>query len=210
MKKVFLLTIVTALFVACGSPSASTEAGEANEAASALDSSTQFEVSVAESTVNWKGTKPTGSAHVGTVAIKEGKLATTDGAVSAGGFVMDLTTLAVTDEGMDEETKAKLLGHLTTKDFFLVEEFPTATFEITNATADSLIGNLTIKNITKSITIPYAAEVTEGTLRASASFSIDRTIWGVTFNSGNFFENLGEYLIDDAIQFDVALVANAK
>ncbi len=210
MKKVFLLTAIAALFVACGSPSASTEAGEANEAANASDSSTQYEVSVAESSVNWKGTKPTGSAHVGTVAIKEGKLAVTDGTITAGGFVMDLTQLAVTDEGMDEETRAKLLGHLTTKDFFLVEEFPTATFEITNATADSLTANLTIKNITKSITIPYVTEITEGRLSANSSFSIDRTQWGVTFNSGNFFENLGEYLIDDAIQFNVAIVANGK
>lgn len=210
MKKVFLLTAIAALFVACGSPSASTEAGEAQEAATSAESTTEYAVNTAESTITWKGTKPTGDSHSGTVAVKEGKIAVNDNIVTAGNFVMDLSQLAVTDEGMDDETKAKLLGHLTTADFFEVDKYPSASFEITASTADSLTGNLTIKDVTKSITVPYFAQSDEGIATANASFSIDRTQWGVTFNSGNFFQNLGEYLIDDAVQFNVKLVANAK
>ena len=41
---------------------------------------------------------------------------------------------------------------------------------------------------------------------ASSSFSIDRTLWGVTYKSGSFFKNLADRLIDDAIQFDIELV----
>ena len=121
-----------------------------------------------------------------------------------------MTQMSVTDEGMDEETKAKLLGHLTNSDFFEVEKFPTASFSVTGSTTDSLSGNLTIKDITKSITVPYTMTTEGNNITASASFSIDRTLWGVKFNSGNFFENLGEYLIDDAVQFDINLVANTK
>lgn len=196
--------------MACSSPTASTEAGEANEAATAEAFSTEYAVNAVESTVTWTGSKPTGDMHMGTVAIKQGKLAMSEGTISAGSFVLDMTQMSVTDEGMDEETKAKLLGHLTTTDFFEVEKFPTASFSVTSSTADSLMGNLTIKDITKSITVPYSVEVGEANITANASFSIDRTQWGVKFNSGNFFENLGEYLIDDAVQFDVKLVADAK
>ncbi|MGB0850846.1 MAG: YceI family protein, partial [Bacteroidia bacterium] len=59
----------------------------------------------------------------------------------------------------------------------------------------------------KSISIPYTLTEEEGAVSANAEFSIDRTIWGVTYNSGNFFKDLGDYLIDDAIQFRVKLVA---
>jgi hypothetical protein len=53
--------------------------------------------------------------------------------------------------------------------------------------------------------VPYFFQVDNGDAVATASFSIDRTLWGITFNSGNFFKNLGEYMIDDAIQFDIKL-----
>ena len=210
MKKVLLLTGIAALFMACGSGASTADAGDAKEAATATESNTEYAINQTESMLSWKGTKPSGDSHSGTVAIKEGKLAMADGALTAGNFVIDLTKMNVTDEGIDEESKAKLLGHLTTGDFFEVEKYPTASFEIISANADSLTGNLTIKEVTKSITVPYFAQTDAGKLTATASFAIDRTLWGVTYNSGNFFKNLGDYLINDAIQFDVKLVAEAK
>ena len=56
--------------------------------------------------------------------------------------------------------KAKLEGHLKSGDFFEVEEFPTASYEITKVTENTagdyntlLEGNLTIKGITKPVTV---------------------------------------------------------
>ncbi len=210
MKNIFLLSIIASLFTACSSPSASTEAGDANESVIFEASSSMYAVNASESTVAWTGSKPTGDRHMGTVAIKQGKIALSDGTISGGSFILDMTQMSITDEGMDEETKAKLLGHLTTTDFFEVDKFPTASFSVTGSTVDSLTGNLTIKDITKSITVPYTLEVGAANIIANASFSIDRTQWDVKFNSGNFFENLGEYLINDAVQFDINLVANEK
>jgi polyisoprenoid-binding protein YceI len=205
MKNVFLLTIIAALFVACGSPSASTEAGDANEAAEASSTNETYTIAADQSTVIWKGTKPTGDSHTGSVAITEGSISAENGALTAGNFSIDLTSISVADEGMDAETKAKLVGHLSTGDFFETEKYPSANFTITAATADSLTGNLTIKETTKSITVPYFFQEDNADAVATASFSIDRTLWGITFNSGNFFKNLGEYMIDDAIQFDIKL-----
>ena len=202
MKKVFLLAGIAALFVACSSPEASTSTSEAEEVATAESSSESYSVNVEESSVVWNGTKPSGDGHSGTVAISEGNLSVEGGIITAGNFSMDLTSLAVTDE-MDDESKGKLIGHLTTGDFFEVETYPTASFEISSASADSLTGNLTIKDVTKSITIPYTMDADANT--ASAAFGIDRTIWGVTYNSGNFFENLGDYMIDDVVLFNISL-----
>ncbi|PCJ66447.1 MAG: polyisoprenoid-binding protein [Bacteroidetes bacterium] len=207
MKKVFLLTTIAALFMACGSPSASTEANEAQEVAEATETNVTYTVNATESTVIWKGTKPAGDAHTGTVAIAKGVISTEEGMVTAGNFVMNLADLKITDEGMDEETQGKLVGHLSTGDFFEVEKYPNASFEITSTTADSLTGNLTIKEVSKSITVPYFFQSEGETATATTSFSIDRTLWGITFNSGNFFQDLGDYMIDDAIQFDVTLKA---
>ena len=204
MKKVLLLTGIAALFMACGS-GAST--ADAKEAATATESNTEYAINQTESMLSWKGTKPSGDSHSGTVAIKEGKLAMADGALTAGNFVIDLTKMNVTDEGIDEETKAKLLGHLTTGDFFEVEKYPTASFTVTAGTADSLTGNLTIKDVTKSVTIPYTMTTDENGVTASSTFTFDRTIWGITYNSGNFFQNLGDYVIDDIVTLSVSLKA---
>ena len=205
MKKIIVSTLFVALLAACGSPSASTEASEAKEAAEVTATNETYTIAPAESMVAWKGTKPTGDSHTGTVNITEGSLSTEGGVLTAGEFVLDLTSLAGTDVGMDDETKAKLIGHLSAGDFFETDKYPTASFVMSGATADSLTGNLTIKDVTKSITIPYFFQADNGRATATASFSIDRTLWGIKFNSGNFFKNLGDYVIDDVIQFDVKL-----
>ena len=216
MKKIVLLSAIAAMFMACGTGS-TTEAGDAQDAANASESNTTYTVSAAESAVKWNGTKPTGS-HVGTAAVKEGTLSTENGIVTAGNFVIDLTKLTVNDEGMDAESKAKLAGHLTTGeipssekpvgfDFFEVEKYPTASFTVTAGTADSLTGNLTIKDVTKSVTIPYTMTTDENGVTASSTFTFDRTIWGITYNSGNFFQNLGDYVIDDIVTLSVSLKA---
>jgi polyisoprenoid-binding protein YceI len=197
MKKIFLVTVFAAFLMACDNQTATTETGEAQEVETTTGATSDFAAS-------------NGDSHTGTVALKSGKLAMDNGAIAGGNFVIDLTQMTVTDEGMDDESKAKLIGHLTTGDFFEVEKYPTAAFEVTGATADSLTGNLTIKDVTKSITVPYFAQVDGGKAMVNASFTIDRTLWGVTYNSGNFFQNLGDYLIDDAVKFDVKLVATAK
>ncbi len=201
MKKGWIIVAILSV-AACSSPSASTQVEEAKDVVIALET---LAVNTAESTVAWKGTKPNGDGHTGTVAIKEGKLGIENSKLVGGGFVLDMTQLDVTDEGIDAEDKAKLIGHLGNGDFFEVEKYPTASFEVTSATADSMTGNLTIKEVSKSITVPYVIEATAHGVIATSSFSIDRTVWGVTFNSGNFFKDLGNYMIDDVISFVVVL-----
>lgn len=205
MKKLFLFAIIATALVACNN-SASTEAGDAQEVAEATGAET-YTVNAAESTVNWKGSKITGDSHAGTIAIKSGSINTDNEMITAGNFELDMTAITNTD-GMDEEMTGKLMGHLASPDFFDVANHPTAKFEISTATADSLTGNLTIKGITKSITVPYTWTEAEGIATATSKFSINRALWEVKYGSSSFFEGLGDKVINDAIEFDVTLKAS--
>jgi len=48
----------------------------------------------------------------------------------------------------------------------------------------SLTGNLTLRGTTKSITVPANVSITDGEVKASAKFYIDRTQWGITYAAG--------------------------
>lgn len=140
-------------------------------------------VNIDESKVLWEGTMLGVKSHTGWVKLKEGNIVVTDGEISGGSFVVDMTSITPTDSGYDEEnTKEKLVGHLSTGDFFLVEEYPTSTFEITGADMDNnkLLGNLTIRGITHEESIDNVKFNREaGT--ASGELTFDRTDYDVNF-----------------------------
>ena len=45
-----------------------------------------------------------------------------------------------------------------------------------------------------------------GSLKAASQFEINRTRWGVNYNSGSIFKRLGDKAIKDGIMYDVELV----
>lgn len=82
-------------------------------------------------------------------------------------------------------------GHLKGADFFDAEKFPQITFESTNYNAKEgkLNGNLTIKGVTKPVTLEAefngAHNDPWGNLKAGFSLSgkINRKDWGLTWNA---------------------------
>ena len=82
------------------------------------------EVKTDQSKVVWKGYKVTGS-HEGNITLKSGSLMFSDNKLSGGEFVMDMTSMTVTD--LEGESKGKLEGHLKSDDFFGIEKYSTAT-----------------------------------------------------------------------------------
>ena len=147
-------------------------------------------------------------SHNGDIKIKSGKLVLDHGKL-AGEFVIDMTTINTLD--MSEKYNDKLNSHLSNEDFFNVEKYPTAELKITslqmiNRTKYEIIADLTIKGITHSITFEADVNI-KGNSYLTANFKIDRTKWGVVYNSGNFFEDLGDYLIKDEIEFDIYLLS---
>lgn len=157
------------------------------------------EVKVDKSTVTWKGYKVTGS-HKGKIALKEGTLTFKEGKLTGGEFVIDMATIENTD--MEGEYKTKLEGHLKSEDFFGVEKYPTAllTFKNVKSTGKNsyeVVGDLTIKDITKPVTF----ELSVYGNKATANVKIDRTKFDVRYGSTSFFDDLQDKAIYD--EFDL-------
>jgi len=162
------------------------------------------EVKTEESTVTWKAYKVTGS-HTGTVNLKEGSLMFDEGKLTGGDFTVDMTTLVNSD--LEGEYKGKLEGHLKSDDFFGVATHPTASLIFTKVESSGknsyeVIGDLTIKGITKAVTF----DVSIYGSKAAATLKIDRAQYDVRYGSGSFFDNLGDKTIYDEFDLVVDLV----
>lgn len=169
--------------------------------------------------INWEGSKPTGN-HTGTIKVSDGKIYINNGKITSGNFTIDLNTITVTD--ITGEDKAGLESHLKGTEaedadhFFNVAKYPTGKFEITSVldttTADGantvVKGNLTLKGITKEISIPANVSVTADSVSViSKSFNINRTLWGINYRSKNIFTDLGDKFINDDIVLQINLAA---
>jgi polyisoprenoid-binding protein YceI len=79
----------------------------------------------------------------------------------------------------------RLTNHLKSPDFFDVRRFPTARFESTKIDAGStgqITGKLTMHGVTKEISFPATIQVTDAGLTVEASFSIDRSQFGMNYD----------------------------
>lgn len=222
MKKtifnLFLIAGITASTVACKNDTKNkVEPEEAKAAATPAEEAVTYQIDTTESTIEWRGTKPTGE-HRGTINIQEGSLTATNEEITSGKVTIDMNSIEVTDEGMDEEDRTSLENHLKgtvegkETDFFNVEKYPTATFEITGTTEENgqkmLQGNLTIKDETKNIQFPINSDVDEEELTLeSETFTIDRTNWNVNYGSKSVFDNLGDNFISDEMELSIKIKA---
>ena len=190
------------------------ETTNAEEAAVAKETAVTYKTKIDQSSIAWKGFKPTGS-HNGTIAIKAGKLNVNNGVIESGKFVIDMTTIVVTDIPVEEEGNGKLAGHLKSADFFNVEAFPIAQFEITGSETiedkTMLSGNLTLKEATNNISFPVTTDVKDGVVTlTSETFTIDRSKWNVEYGSKSFFDNLGDKFINDDVELKITLVGASE
>lgn len=162
------------------------------------------------STVIWTGSKPTGS-HTGNMNIKSGYLLFDHGQVVGGNFVIDMASITCSD--IESEKKNQyLVDHLKDADFFNVAEYPEASLTIISVQKlkekqFQMLGDLTIKGITKPVSFTTDLSVNGNSYNAIAKIVIDRTKWGVEYKSGNIFKDLGDKIIYDDIEFDIFLVS---
>ncbi len=177
-----------------------------------------------------------GYVDSGTIPISTGEIVVVgDGteASASGAFTFSVKDLKVGLIAKKPGQEGGLERHLKSDAFFNVETHPTASFTVKNVskiprvTADvsgsdisddfmyTITGDLRIKDITQEISFPAeiyskiganaeGSAVTE--LHLKADTQIDRTKWGMTFASGNFFQNLGDNLVDDMVDISVHLV----
>lgn len=190
-------------------------AGSTAVIASGDEGSTEMNVNTSKSKVEWVGKKVTGE-HQGTFNLKSGTLSVEDGMIKSANIIIDMTSVTVTDEGMDDETKGKLQGHLSSPDFFNVAEHTTANFQLTtfapkkgeNGANYEISGKLTIKGITQDISFPAKVDMAGGSVTATGNLVIDRSKWDIRYGSGSFFDNLGDKVIYDDVEIKFNLVAS--
>lgn len=170
-----------------------------------------FTVDASKSTVNWKAEKLTGS-HEGTIGIKSGSFKTSNDKITSGSFVINMTTIVNTDL-TDAEYNKKLIGHLSSPDFFDVAKFPEAVFTITKPVdltkaVTEVHGNLTIKGISKPLIFKTVIKKDGNSYVFNAnSIVVDRTAYNIKYGSGTFFSDLGDKVIYDEFTIKLQLVA---
>jgi len=180
------------------------------------ETATPYSINTKTSKVYWTATK-VGGSHTGTIAIASGTINAKNHKIYSANITMDMKTIKNTDLE-DAGYKAKLEGHLRSKDFFSVEQFPEASFEVTKfevvkgakagASNHTITGNLTIKGITHAVSFPAVVEVNGTEITTMGTLTFDRTKWDVKYGSGSFFEDLGDNLIHDDIKLKFELNAS--
>lgn len=206
----YLILILPAVFSSCRE----TKENETHEAANSTIASKvtgeRYAIDKKESVITYKGSMllVPKSSHSGYVYLSKGELMMDNGQLAGGTVEVDMNTIADIDHGSEND----LVRHLKSPDFFEVEKFPFSAFTITLVTPATgeminVTGNLTIKGITHAVTFPAKLEEKSGIVYANGQLTIDRTRWGVRYNSGKFFFNLGDEAISDDIEFDMKIVA---
>lgn len=145
-----------------------------------------------------------GKQHTGMFPLSDASMVmvTEDGTIQGGELIFDMITLTSDSE--------KLTQHLMGEDFFNVKKFPTAHYTISEITSDSsnsenniaINGELTLVGNTHPHNIVATYEPTTGILKFSTL--IDRTMWGISFNSSKIGE-FGDALIQDKVQIDAVI-----
>ena len=174
----------------------------------------KYKIDPAQSTIVWTGKKVTGQ-HTGNISIASGTVMVNHGKMESVNLTIDMKSITNTD--LDEDSGAKLLGHLKSDDFFSVESHPEASFSATSFTIIpgakegqenfNINGDLTIKGITHPLSFPARIDVGNGQLTAIGKATFDRSKYEVKYGSGSFFKGLGDNLIYDDVEITFALVA---
>jgi hypothetical protein len=163
--------------------------------------------------VDWRASHLGGvQPRFGSIGIESAVMLVNDGVLSNATIVMNMSALVVESFPEGAEQIGQLTGHLLSADFFNVVEFPTSVFELTNienneGDFNSLVtGNLTILDVTNSITFKATVIVSEAIAYVkSEDFAINRTDWGLSYNTEGTAGVPVDYLIANDIGFTIEL-----
>lgn len=163
---------------------------------------TTYQAVPAASQLTWTGYAEAGSwAPSGTLQLRRGTFAHDGKSLTQARFEFDMNTIAHTD--------ATLQQHLRGADFFDAAHFPVAVFVLREVVNGQAIGDLTLKNITKPVRFPLTITPHPQGLRVQGAATIDRTQFGVNYNSSSFFQNLGSYAIRNDFKLAFDIIAQA-
>ncbi len=212
----FLPLLLLAMLLSACDTSVKTDEAEVGEAITTrvqAPVSEVYKLDTAKTKITWIGARITGR-HNGIFDPTQGELLMDNGQLTGGSLELNMPGTRAADKTIGAEDNTKLTKHLLSEDFFDVERYPKATFELTSiAPYDStryksqtpipatdnelrvkgathlLTGNLTIKDVTKSIRFPAKIVLQDSLLRVIANFNIDRTHWNLVYRSDKSLGN---------------------
>ena len=203
---IFGMIAATGLFLASCSQSGQKETTEAtmDNAATTI---TNVTVNPADSRIIWKGEMLGVYSHEGTLNLTQTNIMMKDGKITGGSFTADMTSMTPTDENYNPEegsTPEKLVGHLSSADFFDVENFPTATFEIKQVEGTTAMGMLTIRGITNEEKVENISMAKDGDqIKISGDLVFDRKKYDVSWDSP-----MKDRILSNDIELKIVLIGS--
>jgi polyisoprenoid-binding protein YceI len=172
---------------------------------------TRFQIHASSSVVNWTGKKILG-LHTGTIQIQSGYLVFEGDTLINAALSINMLSIQITDME-DPVARQEFASHLKHADFFDVENFPIANWELETARLLErnnylLQGRLTIKNHSHPVEFIAKVERLSDMLHSMGEMEVDRTLYNIRYGSGRFFENLGNTLIHDKFVLQFKLIGN--
>ncbi|MEO8069652.1 MAG: YceI family protein [Flavobacteriales bacterium] len=213
--KLQLATTATmaALFMAACSPTPEEQAAAslkatADSLAAAGYKERAYVVNPAASNLTWTGTMAGIKSHTGRLTFAEGTFTSKGSMLTGGTFVVNMTSYVMTDtnyaaDGSEQGTRAMLMGHLMSPEFFDVGNYPTSTLQITAVNGNTATADLTVRGKTNSETITdiVVTPFEDGAIRASGKLTFDRQKYGVAWSSGS-----KDAVLNDNIELTVEVV----
>jgi polyisoprenoid-binding protein YceI len=169
-----------------------------------------YVLDVNESVLMWEGNmlKVGGVSlygHNGTINFSKGEAKFEEGKLTGGTFVVDMGSITPTDENYGEDNpKEKLIGHLSSDDFFAVEEHPNASFEVMGGDMNTVKGTMTIRGISNTEAIENIEMVDMGDqIVFKGTMTIDRQKYNVAFEMP-----AEDKVLSDDLDFEFKVVLN--
>ena len=158
----------------------------------------QYVIDKNESTFNWIGYGEIGDfQQTGTISALSGTMTFDQENLKNVEIIMDMETISGRDRSITE--------HLKNEDFFFVKKYPKAFLKMISFEGCLMTVELNIKGVAQQTSFNVSIEQNEAHLKATGVISIDRTKFGIKYNSSTYFQDLGSYAIKNNfdLKFDL-------
>ncbi|MCR9171396.1 MAG: YceI family protein [bacterium] len=176
MKKNAFFAIIAAgaLLASCGAEETTETTDETGDQKQEMAAeSVTYSLNTEESTLYWEGFEGEHESHVGTLKFSEGSMTMKGDAVESGSFVVDMTTINVTDEGMPEKSKNKLEGHLGAEDVWNIAQYATTTVTLGDYSDGKLSVKINVLGKAVETTVPVTISTDDKGAKLSGKFEVD-------------------------------------
>ncbi len=175
----------------------------------------RYTILLDKSFVGWTG-RNQNTHHFGTIRLSGGTLQISGNALQ-GGFTLDMESIENINLAGDELQQV-LVSHLKSDDFFFVDAFPAARFDIpggrilhapypTSPNCE-ISGTLDLRGVQNSLSFKATAtRQQDDCLHLSAHFDLDRTLWGINYGSSRFYRHLGMHTVFDLVSIELRIIA---